>query len=187
MEIQLNKNPSNCIIGHTCVGVNIYEELLKSGISNEFIEIKKSKIKNSGLGVFAKKDFAEQEVIERCHVIVLDWRTSYPYPPAIPKYAYTCACECNECQKYGQRQGISLGYGSIYNTALKREDANAVWYFNIHTPVQIFICSKPIKMGEEILVYYGDGYVQSMIKNSPPDQIEHNDNPIYRAKLIVPN
>jgi len=166
MEIELKKSPSYCIIKNSSPADTLYEELLKSGISNEFIEVKKSQIEGGGLGVFAKKDFEKDEVIERCHMIVLDWRSSYPYPPAIPRYAYTFNCDCNECEKYGRKHGISLGYGSIYNTALKREDANAVWYLNIHTPVQIFICAKPIKKGEEILVYYSDGYVQAMLNNA---------------------
>jgi hypothetical protein len=156
----------NCIEKKSSRADDIYRELLKSGINNEFLEIKQSNIQGSGLGVFAKKNFEKDEVIERCHVIMLEWRRSYPYPPAIPKYAYTVQCNCVECKNYGERQGISLGYGSIYNTSLKPEDANAIWYFNMHTPVQIFICSKAIQKGEEILVYYGDGYVNGMLNGT---------------------
>jgi len=144
----------------------LYKNLLKTGINNDFLEIKESKIKGGGLGVFAKKNFEKDDIIERCHLIVLGWRLSYPYPPEIIKYGYSLSCDCEECKKYGKKIALPLGYGCIYNTSIKQEDSNAWVYLNIHTPVQIFVCSKPIKNGEEILVYYGEGYVNSMVNNN---------------------
>jgi hypothetical protein len=155
-----------CEIKHRSQADNIYEKELNIGISNQFIEMKKSNIPNAGIGIFAKKNFRVDEIIEKCHMIILDRRLTFPHDPQVNRYVYGCHCDCQECKKYGHKAAISLGFGSIYNTALNAEDANAKYYINIHTPVQIVICKKPIKVGEEILVYYGPNYINSYIKNS---------------------
>lgn len=162
----MQKEIKFCETKYSSKADDIYREELKTGVNNQFIEMKKSNIPNAGLGIFAKKDFAVDEVIEKCHMIILNRRLTFPHDPQVGKYVYTCTCECEECKKYGHKAAISLGFGSIYNTSLTLEDANAKYYINIHTPVQIVICKKPIKAGEEILVYYGPNYINSYIKNN---------------------
>jgi hypothetical protein len=156
--------PSACETITSSEASDIYKKLIEGqGITNQFIEMKKSLIPNAGIGVFAKKDFQPSEAIEQCHCILLKWRSSYPIDPNLLRYAYAFGCDCDICRVYGRKLLLPLGYGSIYNTSLKEEDANAAWYLNIAESLQIFVCKKPIKIGEEIIVYYGDGYLNQYI------------------------
>lgn len=153
---------AKCNLISNCPADDIYKKLIENnGISNQHLYVKKSSITNAGLGVFTKKDLYPQDAIEYCHSIVLNWRTSYPLEPNIGRYVYSFPCDCNDCQKYGRKLLLPLGYGSIYNTTLNQNDANAEWYINLDLSLQIFVCRKPIKAGEEIFVYYGDNYVKA--------------------------
>jgi len=153
---------AKCNLKSICPADEIYQELISTkGINNEHLYVKKSSIRNGGLGVFSKKDLYPQDPIEYCHSIVLNWRASYPLEPNMGKYVYSFVCDCHDCSKYGKKLLLPLGYGSIYNTSLRPEEANAEWYINLNLSLQIFVCKKFIKAGEEILVYYGDNYIKA--------------------------
>lgn len=152
---------AKCNLKSTCPADETYQNLITTkGINNEYLYVKKSSMPNAGLGVFSKKDLYPQEAIEYCHAIVLNWRASYPLDPNVARYVYSFVCDCNDCLKYGKKLLLPLGYGSIYNTSLKTEEANAEWYINLSLSLQIFVCKKFIKAGEEIIVYYGDNYIK---------------------------
>ena len=166
----LNVNESivlpNCgIASHSQKDIE-YKEILAKGLSNKDLEIKGSNIRNAGLGVFAKKNFKPFDVIEYCHLIVLKNREAISSDQSINLYAYGYYCSCSKCSKYGKVLSIPLGFGSIYNTALNKEGANAEFYVNIHTPVQIFYAIKNISAGEEIVTFYGEAYVKAYLSKN---------------------
>ena len=156
-----------CNIVYNSPADDIYKKItLNEGISNEHLYVKKSPIPKAGLGVFTKKKLYPSDPIEYCHSIVLDWRQRYPLDAKFRKYIYSFDCNCNDCQKYGKKLILPLGYGSIYNGVLKKEQANAAWCINLNLSLQIFVCIKPIKIGEEILVYYGEGYTKTYLNQN---------------------
>ena len=53
-----------------------------------------------GIGVFAAQDIMTDEIIERCPLIPLAFRSRYHTDPQIYRYLYTQPlCPCQECQK----------------------------------------------------------------------------------------
>lgn len=145
---------------HASAGMDYVAEWKKlkvQGVLNDHLEIKESP--GRGMGVFARKDIAEGDVIEYCHAIVLDWRRKYIGDSQIRRYAFWSGCSCVECKAHGEMAGIPLGYGSIYNSGDKEEDANAYYQFYASDSFQVFIAKRTIAVGEEILVWYGQEYL----------------------------
>jgi len=134
-----------------------WKKLKVQGVRNDHLEIKESPGK--GLGVFARRDIAEGEVIEYCHAIVLDWKKKYIGDAQIRRYAWWSGCSCEDCRKHGDRALIALGYGAIYNSADKEEEANAANHIHTNDSLLVFTAKRPIKAGEEILVWYGQAYL----------------------------
>jgi hypothetical protein len=64
---------------------------------------------------------------------------------------------------------VEDGYGQYINSAIINNDANVRWGKTLHilTPTEAsieVICKKHIAVGEELLIYYGNVYVDSMTK-----------------------
>jgi hypothetical protein len=108
----------------------------------KIIEVRRTK--NKGRGVFALKDFAAGELVEKAPIINIT--------PTERKQ-----CEKTILNYYiypwrSTRSGsIVLGYGSIYNHSFT---PNADWKQNFKEEVMTYRALKPIKAGEEILVNY---------------------------------
>ena len=135
-----------------------WEKLKVQGSRNEHLEIKESPGK--GMGVFALRDIAEDEAIEYCHAIVLDWRRKYIGDSQIRRYSWwSGCCPCDECKTHGDRAVIALGYGAIYNSADREEEANAAHHIYANEALIVFTAKRAIKVGEEMLVWYGQGYL----------------------------
>lgn len=134
-----------------------WKKLKLEGVRNGHLEVKESPGK--GLGVFALQDIAEGEVIEYCHSIVLDWRKKYIGDAQIRRYAWWSGCPCDECKAHGDNAVIALGYGAIYNSAEREEEANAANHTHANEALIVFVAKRPIAAGEEILVWYGQGYL----------------------------
>ena len=70
-----------------------------------FIKLDKIIVQKSsveGIGVFAAKDIREHELVERCPMVKLGWRSNYTHDPIIWKYCYTQPkCDCDDCKKHG--------------------------------------------------------------------------------------
>ena len=145
--------------------LNNWYKLKLSGLSNDSLEIKF--IPNKGMGVFAKKDFKQNDVIEYCYSIVYDWRSKYQRDSTISRYAFNASsgCNCQNCRQHGHIQMQPLGYGSIYNSADKAEDRNAQYYIYLKERLIAFEAVKDINKGEEILTWFGQGYYDSWITN----------------------
>jgi uncharacterized protein len=113
-------------------------------------------------GVFARQDIQPGEVIERCPMIQMEYRSKYQLDPQIFNYLYAQPpCECNECQKHGMIMHMVLGYGMMYN---HQDDPNSKWKFNYSQLFADVIAVKPIKTNEEIFLSYGNYYFTDKTK-----------------------
>lgn len=123
-----------------------------------------------GLGVFTLADIEEKSVIEFCHSIVLAWRGRYQRDEEIKRYTYWAGCECAECKTHGAQAVLPLGYGCIYNCAESQGAANAGFVVIPRERLVVFMSIKPIKAGEEILTWWGQGYYDTWCRaNSAPN------------------
>lgn len=132
---------------------------------NEYLQPKKIVVKMSdpqmGLGVFATDDIEAGEIIERCPMIQMTWRSKYHGDSQITKYLYSDkSCDCMQCKIHGHHMFMVLGYGMIYN---HQDNPNTEWKFNWRNLIADVVALKPIKMGQEIFVNYGSSY----FKNRP--------------------
>ena len=101
-----------------------------------------------GFGVFATDIIERNEVIEECHLIItesdpnmmLPWQKDYGFAYPI---------------KMGTESVIPLGYGAIYNHS---DDNNAFWRHHPAYKAFQFVALRQIKIGEEIMTYYGKSY-----------------------------
>jgi hypothetical protein len=113
-------------------------------------------------GVFARQDIQPGEVIERCPMIQMEYRSKYQLDPQIFNYFYAQPpCKCNECQKHGMIMHMVLGYGMMYN---HQDNPNAKWKFNYSQLFADVIAVRPIKTNEEIFLSYGNYYFTDKIK-----------------------
>lgn len=96
-----------------------------------------------GRGVFACRDFAEGDVIEHCHVIILgpDDRKRID-DTDLYNYYFDWA---------GRSAALALGNGSLYNHSY---DPNARYIKNQADHTIDFVAIHPIADGDEILVNY---------------------------------
>lgn len=143
--------------------LNDWNNLKLNGISNPNLEIKMTP--NKGMGVFAKKDFNEGDIIEYAYCIIYDWRSKYQNDSTIRRYSYVINCNCLECSEHGFRNIQPLGYGSIYNSAETEKDRNANYYIFDKERFIAFEAQRDIIKGEEILLWFGQSYYDSWITN----------------------
>ena len=108
------------------------------------ISIKKSLIPNSGRGVFANKDFKQNEIIEVCPLIT-DYKKNFENSK-IKDYTFNS-------KFIKDQEVIVFGMCSMYNHSNK---------FNVHHTQDpenmIYTASRDIKNGEELYVSYGVDY-----------------------------
>lgn len=136
--------------------------------NKEFLHHKKIKLDYSPIhfrGVFAVEDIEPDEIIERCPMVPLDFRTKYHKDAQIFNYLYTNYCPCQECANHGAKLMMVLGYGMIYN---HKDTPNTVWEFDNKNLIADVVATMPIKAGEEIFVSYGENY----FKNRPKVELE---------------
>jgi SET domain-containing protein len=100
-----------------------------------------------GIGVFAKFDIEQNELIEECPVLTLPIQKGEPSSLLIDyRFNWPQGLEFEE-------QVIALGYGSIYNHS---NTPNAHWISDIEKRTFKFISNRKINAGEEIFTWYGD-------------------------------
>lgn len=133
-------------------------------------------------GVFATEDIEEGELIERCPIAVMGWRTNYQKDPVVWAYMYTSSCPCDECKRHGAHFVMVMGWGQIYN---HQDDNNASMNINLKVNVADVVAKKKILKGEEIFVSYGSKYFNGRNKVTLPapsmkcidGEIEHKEEP----------
>lgn len=99
----------------------------------------------AGRGVFAQRNFAKDEIIERCPVIVLNEKDTKQIDPTD---LYNYYFSWGDDLKSG---AIALGCGSIYNHSY---NPNAAYKKDIEHDEIIFLSIRDIKAGDEIVVNY---------------------------------
>jgi hypothetical protein len=119
-----------------------------------------------GRGVFATKNIFKNQIIERCPLIPMEYRSRYQLDPQIFNYMYAQPpCSCKDCQTHGFLFYMVLGYGMLYN---HQDKPNAMWKFNYKQLLTDVICVEDIKKGEEIFVSYGGQYFNDKNKINLP-------------------
>jgi SET domain-containing protein len=115
-----------------------------------------------GLGVFATRYIKEGELVERCPMIQMAWKSNYLRDPQIFNYLYSNSnCKCEDCVRHGNTMFMVLGYGMIYN---HKDEPNTKWEFNFKNLIGDVKATRPIKKGEEIFVSYGQRYFKGRKK-----------------------
>ena len=125
-----------------------------------------------GRGVFALQSIKKGEIVERCPLIQMEYRSKYQLDPKIFEYMYAQpVCDCIECKKHGMVFHMVLGYGMMYN---HQDSPNTLWKFNYSQSWADVVCVKDIEPGEEIFVSYGAVYF------SDKPKVEVNDAKNYQ-------
>lgn len=130
----------------------VWKNLKKLGYNSPYIEVKNAGHK--GLGVFAKTDILDNCIIEYCHSIILDTLIVNLQDDKLRQYTYSF-----DCQETKQTIPIlPLGFGMIYNSADKAEEANAKYSTIESEKLVIYKSNRKIYKGEEILLWWGEKY-----------------------------
>ena len=149
----------------------IYGKALEAGLRpNVYL----GKAGHKGLGVFAGKPFAKEELIEMCHCIQLAWQARYQRDESIAQYAFAIPCHCNpgpsrppcllNCPLNGHSYILPLGFGACYNSADQEEGANARYGIIQDKRLIFYVATKDISEHEEILTWFGRGYYDQWCK-----------------------
>jgi len=118
---------------------------MKKIFSSGKVYIGKSKVPNSGRGVFALRNIKKGETIESCPIIEIpEDHTEYLSQSVLTSYLFYFGRNKN-------RSGIALGFGSIYNHSYK---PNAKFKIKEKEKVIDFIALKNITKDEEITFNY---------------------------------
>jgi len=105
------------------------------------IEVRKSTLQ--GYGVFAKEIIDNGEILEECHYVEVQSSEE------VDRYKYNWP-KGEDFKKYV----LSLGYGSIYNTAIPVDKKNTDWKTDLDNDILIFYTIKDVKKNSELLVDY---------------------------------
>ncbi len=125
----------------------------------------KLEISNSpvhGIGVFAKEQINQNEIIEVSRLLKLGWRLHYQHDNILRDYCWTPNCSCQECTIHGPSMYLGLGFASIYNHS---DQPNTKTNFDYKNNTLIISANKDINAGEELFVSYGNNYWKSRSKN----------------------
>ena len=137
----------------------------------EFIDTHKTKLGHStigGVGVYATENIKQFELIERCPLVPLEFRSKYIGDRAIWKYCYSKPlCDCADCKSHGFVMYMVLGHGMIYN---HQDQNNAEMKFNHKDLYVDIVSSVDISANQEIFTNYGSRYFAGMTKKVIRDQ-----------------
>lgn len=99
-----------------------------------------------GRGVFARRDFAQDELVEEAPVILLEEQIQF-LPDPVRKVVFTWFAPNHVTYPHA----LVLGFGSLYNHA---NPANMRWECSPTNLAIRFISVRPIKVGEELTINY---------------------------------
>lgn len=98
-----------------------------------------------GRGVFACRDFAPGELVERCALLLLP---ADEYEQAVSLHGYVWSLDANTA-------ALALGCGSLYNHA---QDPSCSAELDAEQAVLSVFATRAIRAGEELTVDYGEEY-----------------------------
>lgn len=101
-----------------------------------------------GRGVFAIRAIEEDEIIEVCPVVLVQWGE-------IPDEVKCIAFNWGALTKGPPTSCIALGWGSMYNHS---NPANVRYTADTQTDSMIFTAARKIELGEELTVNYNDSF-----------------------------
>jgi hypothetical protein len=124
------------------------------GISPK-IEVKKSTV--HGYGVFAKEQIAEGDLLEEAVLLELGGRGKLDkLDTVLQNYVWTNKkCKCRDCEIYGFKNYLGLGFISIYNHS---DQPNTIQKINYAQRVVNIWAERTIEKGQEIFINYGGQY-----------------------------
>jgi len=109
-----------------------------------------------GRGVFSTDNISENDLIERCPIIKLDFPSKYHCDLKLLDYVYARPCKpCDSCNNHGHELYMVLGYGMVYN---HQDNANAIITFDYSNLIADIIAIKDIEKDQEIYISYGPMY-----------------------------
>ena len=108
-----------------------------------------------GRGVFSLADIKKGEIVERCPLIQMEYRSKYQLDHTIFGYTYARYQEDENTEQHGFLMYIATGYGMLYN---HQDEPNALWRFDYPELLGDIVAIKDIKSGEEIFINYGNCY-----------------------------
>jgi SET domain-containing protein len=114
------------------------------------LQIAKSRVKNGGYGVYAKKNIRAGEVLEMAPFIEVPRNIVYGQKNLLQDYVFTSHLNKNHVI-------VVFGYGSMYNHSLKN---NAYYRISSHNPNRFleYVALTDIPRGTEILISYGPAH-----------------------------
>lgn len=115
-------------------------------LNRNAITVKRSPL--HGYGVFADGDIHAGDVIEECHMLLMDDSNA-----AIDNYIFGVGHT-----KLNAKYALPFGYGAIYNHA---DIPNTRYIIDEEHSLLIFCADRFIRAGEEILVNYGADWFSS--------------------------
>lgn len=144
---------------------------MKEQLCQLHTEIRISTISNVGYGVFALKNFKQNEIIEECPFLALK-----EDPQELKNYLFF--------QKDSEINILPLGYGCLYNHS---ELPNATWDHDENKKLFIFKALKNINKGEEIFIYYAPKWFPSRgtKPKTPPKSITTLIGLLTRITLVI--
>jgi hypothetical protein len=131
----------------------------KDRLCHASIEIQASNIHR--YGVFANETILPGEIIEECPVILFN-----TFWPEIRNYAFNWD---------NIKSAIPLGCGCVYNHSDK---PNTEYRKNLENKTMVFVATKPIYRGEEILINYGTDWFKERIINAPASYVKRRKHTI---------
>jgi SET domain-containing protein len=109
-----------------------------------------------GRGVFSTDKINENDLIERCPIIKLDFPSKYHCDLKLLDYVYAKHCKpCEKCTNHGHDLYMVLGYGMVYN---HQDNANALITFDYTNLTADITAIKDIEANTEIYISYGTVY-----------------------------
>ena len=127
-------------------------------IRNKYLYIGKSEIE--GYGVFTNKDIVKGELIQEAPWLAIPYKSQLSPIRDVTFKLYRddsmAELDLPENQNIRHQSALTLGYGSMFNTALGWEDATADWRIVVSKRCLEFYAIKNIPAGQEILTFYGN-------------------------------
>jgi SET domain-containing protein len=109
-----------------------------------------------GRGVFSTDQINENDLIERCPIVPLDFPSKYHCDLKLLDYVYAKHCKpCDTCNNHGHYLYMVLGYGMVYN---HQDNANAMISFDYKNLTADITAIKDIEANQEIYISYGPMY-----------------------------
>ena len=123
-------------------------ELTATSVRTEHLEVAPSQL--GGRGVFARRPFEPDELIEACPVVV------------VPSEDVAAVCSTvlgHYVYEWDEGVAVALGFGSLYNHAAV---PNARYERDADPDVLRVVAARPIQSGDEVLIDYTGGGAQQL-------------------------